>query len=63
MAGSPNTSYHYTYVDSGTTHSGSFTTDSNGSAEISVPDNIDCKGITFSEEKAYIIIPEQGPVA
>ncbi|MDT4952541.1 MAG: hypothetical protein QOJ02_679 [Acidobacteriota bacterium] len=63
MTGSPNTTYLYTYVDNGVAHSGGFTTNANGNAEISVPDNIDCKGITFSEDKAPVISPEQGPVA
>ncbi len=59
MIGSPNTTYHYTYVDNGTAYSGSFTTNANGNAEISVPDNINCSGVTFSSDD----LPEQGPVS
>jgi hypothetical protein len=60
MSGSPNTSYSYTYVEDGITYSGTFKTDANGNAEISVPDNISCKNVTFSED---VIAPVQGPVA
>lgn len=53
MTGSPNTTYIYSFTDSGgTINAGSFTTDAGGNATISdVPDDIDCKKIAFREDK------------
>lgn len=50
MSGSPNTTYFYSYNDNGTIHSGHFTTNENGTAEITdVSSNVDCSKITFRE--------------
>ncbi len=63
MTGSPNTTYVYSYTDSGgTSHFGSFTTNANGNAEIAdVPSGVDCSKITFREDAAFI--PEAPPQA